>query len=291
MTGFGDARAAAGGVALVAEIKSLNNRFFKPVIRLPDTLSFLEPEIETLLRRKLGRGSVFLSIKIDADEEARDRPAATIDVEAVQNYAKQLAAAGLAADTAALLSLPGVVTVAEPEELVPQSDDLKGPAIEAVKQAMDSLIAARKREGQALEADLRQHLDAMGGHLTQIGARSGHVVTLYHERVRARVNELLQEANLEVAREDLLREVAVFAERSDISEEVQRLGHHVQQFRDAIADDGGEHVGRKLDFIAQEMLREANTIGSKAQDADIAGRVIEIKGSIDRLKEQVQNVE
>ncbi len=117
------------------------------------------------------------------------------------------------------------------------------------------------------------------------------MIEQYHERIQTRVNELLAKANLTVERSELLREVAIFAERSDISEELQRLAHHIGQFRQALEDPAQEHVGRKLDFVAQEMLREANTIGSKANDADIAGRVIEIKGLIDRLKEQVQNVE
>jgi uncharacterized protein (TIGR00255 family) len=138
-------------------------------------------------------------------------------------------------------------------------------------------------------ADLLKHSRLIASHLAQIEKRAPTVIDDYHRKLTQRVNLLMSKAELQVSQADLLKEVAVFAERADISEEIQRLTSHLESFEHSCRT--GEHAGRKLDFIAQEMLREANTIASKANDADIARHIVEIKGDIDRLKEQVQNVE
>ena len=147
----------------------------------------------------------------------------------------------------------------------------------------------RSREGEHLFADLMKHLKAIASNLSEIARRAPFVIDEYHKRLAQRVNVLIGKAELQVNESDLLKEVAVFAERADISEEIQRLTSHLESFEQSCRS--GEHAGRKLDFITQEMLREANTIASKANDAQIARHIVEIKGAIDRLKEQVQNVE
>jgi uncharacterized protein (TIGR00255 family) len=147
----------------------------------------------------------------------------------------------------------------------------------------------RSREGESLFTDLMKHVTGIAAELAEIQKRAPFVIDDYHKRLAQRVNQLMSKAELHVDKTDLLKEVAVFAERADISEEIQRLTHHLEAFEQACR--GGEHAGRKLDFISQEMLREANTIASKGNDALIAKSIVEIKGAIDRLKEQVQNVE
>jgi len=144
-------------------------------------------------------------------------------------------------------------------------------------------------EGRALRDDLIAHCHQIEEHRAAIQERAPVVIQEYHERLCARVQELVAKAKLELEKESLAREVAIFADRSDISEEVVRLRSHLEQF--GLLCDSDEHAGRRLDFMAQEMLREVNTIGSKSNDAAIAGRVIAVKALIDRLKEQVQNVE
>jgi uncharacterized protein (TIGR00255 family) len=289
MTGFGDASLQQEGTHYSVEIRSLNNRYFKAVIKLPDLVGGLEPEIEVSLRNRLVRGSITAVIKMRCDSADAAQP---LNLAALDNYVRQLKRAGLIsddrpADLGALLALPGVCQEAtdDPVEL-----ERHGPILRSlVEKAIDKLIVMRTREGQALFADLDKHVAFIERVLKVIEARAPHVVSEYHRRLTARVNELIGKAELKINEADLLKEVAVFAERSDIAEEIQRLRHHCTQFRDACLRS--EHAGRKLDFIAQEMLREANTIGSKANDADIAGQIVEIKGAIDRLKEQVQNVE
>ncbi len=289
MTGFGDAAIAEAETHYAVEVRSLNNRFFKPVIKLPDIVAGLEPEIETMLRERLVRGSITCILKMRVEGASA---AYLINKPALQSYIDQLkevkgldGAARI--DLASLLSLPGVCQ--EPDE---EGDHLEkhGPVIrKLIHAAVDKLLVMRKREGQALFTDLLKHADVIATSLSEIEKRAPFVIDEYHKRLSNRVNELVSKAQMQVSQIDLLKEVAVFAERSDISEEIQRLRHHLTSFEQACRTN--EHAGRKLDFITQEMLREANTIGSKANDAHIAGHVVDIKGSIDRMKEQVQNVE
>jgi uncharacterized protein (TIGR00255 family) len=190
-------------------------------------------------------------------------------------------------DVGSLLTLPGVCQ--EPRD---DTDEMErhGPIVrELTVKAILKLNAMRKREGEALFNDLMKHAKVISSNLSEIAKRAPSVVEEYHKRLAQRVNQLVQKAELKVDERDLIKEVAVFAERADISEEIQRLTSHLEAFETACRT--GEHPGRKLDFITQEMLREANTIASKANDADIGRRVVDIKGAIDRLKEQVQNVE
>ena len=149
----------------------------------------------------------------------------------------------------------------------------------------------RDVEGQALADDLKKQRASIVEHLDTVAQRAPQVVEEYHQRLQNRVNDLLARAELNVAESDLLREVAIFAERSDIAEEVSRLNGHLEQFDQMLANADGEPAGRSLDFLAQELLREANTIASKSNDATISRAAVQIKGAIDRIKEQVQNVE
>lgn len=289
MTGFGDAATERDGTHYAVEVRSLNNRYFKSVIKLPDNVAGLEPEIETLLRERLGRGSITYTLKMRVDSA---EAAYHVNTAALESYLRQLEARSngngrYTIDLATLLTLPGVCQ--EPRD---DTDEIRrhGDVIRGLtRTAIGKLLEMRQREGAALFDDLLRHLSGMSAHLDRIEERAPLVADDYHRRLQARVRELLHKAELEVEQVDLVREVAVFAERSDISEEVQRLRHHLRQFEQCCRAE--DHAGRKLDFITQEMLREANTIASKSNDAVIAGHVVEVKGAIDRLKEQVQNVE
>jgi uncharacterized protein (TIGR00255 family) len=289
MTGFGDATRESGGTHYSIELRSLNNRFFKSTIKLPDNVSGLEPELESMLRESLGRGSITFILKMRSDSA---EAAYHINTLALKAYLEQLQQVkGLdrmvQIDLAALVQLPGVCQ--EPRD---ETDEIArhGPMVrELAKLAIEKLDAMRHREGEALFVDLMKHVKVISSSLKEIEARAPFVIDDYHKRLSQRVNQLMAKAELQLNQNDLIREVAVFAERADVSEEIQRLTTHLVSFEESCRT--GEHAGRKLDFIAQEMLREANTIASKANDAQIARHIVEIKGSIDRLKEQVQNVE
>jgi uncharacterized protein (TIGR00255 family) len=290
MTGFGDATAERDGTHYSVEIRSLNNRFFKAAIKLPDNVSGLEPELEAMLREQLGRGSITFILKMRSETA---EAAYLINTQAINAYIEQLqkikGADGhkLSIDLGALLALPGVCQ--EPRD---ETDEIErhGPMVrEMAVKAILKLNAMRAREGEALFKDLMKHAAVISTALSEIATRAPFVIEDYHKRLSQRVNMLISKAELQVNQADLLKEVAVFAERADISEEIQRLTSHLDAFEQACRT--GEHAGRKLDFITQEMLREANTIASKANDAQIARHIVDIKGAIDRLKEQVQNVE
>jgi len=289
MTGFGDATTERDGTHYAVEIRSLNNRFFKVIIKLPDNVSGLEPELESMLREALGRGSITYILKVRSDSA---EAAYHINTQALKAYLAQLQAVkGLdhlvQIDLASLLQLPGVCQ--EPRD---ETDEIArhGPVIrDLTSTAIGKLHAMRRREGEALFADLMKHVNLISSNLREIQARAPFVIDDYHRRLSQRVNQLTAKAELQVSQAELIKEVAVFAERADISEEIHRLTTHLDAFEQSCRQ--GEHAGRKLDFIAQEMLREANTIASKANDAQIARHIVEIKGEIDRLKEQVQNVE
>lgn len=295
MTGFGDGTVERDGTHYSVELRSLNNRFFKAVIKLPDMVSGLEPELESMLRQKLGRGSITYILKMRTDSA---EAAYHINTGALQSYIEQLKRVrGLSAeggsgeltriDIGSLLALPGVCQEPrdETDEIARHGDTVRT----LTAQAIERLWAMRQREGQALFEDLMRHSKLIASELSHIAARAPSVIADYHRKLSQRVNQLLGKGELQVNQAELLKEVALFAERADISEEIQRLTHHLHAFEEACRS--GEHAGRKLDFITQEMLREANTIASKANDAAIAVHIVEIKGAIDRLKEQVQNVE
>jgi uncharacterized protein (TIGR00255 family) len=289
MTGFGDASAERDGTHYAVEIRSLNNRFYKSVIKLPENVSGLEPEIETTLREGLGRGSITYILKMRSDSA---EAAYHINTQALTAYLAQLQQIqGLdklvRIDLASLVQLPGVCQ--DPRD---ESDEIAKHG-ETIRQltasAIGKLTTMRTREGQALMTDLLKHTGQISAHLKEIEKRAPSVIEEYHKRLSQRVNMLVSRAELQVNQADLLKEIAVFAERADISEEIARLKSHLEAFEHACRT--GEHAGRKLDFITQEMLREANTIASKGNDASIATHIVDIKGEIDRLKEQVQNVE
>lgn len=289
MTGFGDAAQQHQGTHYAVELRSLNNRYFKAIIKLPESLMGLEPEIEVSLRDQLGRGSITFVLKTKSDAADASGQINIAQLEAYAAPLRKLVASHpqFTMDAAALLALPGVI-----QSATDNADQLErhAPIVrQLTKEAVQKLLDMRTREGVALMADLDKHLTIIEGALDQVEVRAPGVVADYQKRLTTRVNELIGLSGAAIAHTDLGKEIAVFAERSDISEEIQRLRHHCKQFRQTC--DKSDHAGRKLDFIAQEMLREANTIASKGGDAVIAGHIVDVKGAIDRVKEQVQNVE
>lgn len=291
MTGFGQARKSQEGKSYSIEIRSLNNRYFKASIKLPEPLARYENEIDKLLRSRLGRGSVTFGLRI---REEMPTLSYEINTGALADCVRRLREAvnddHAHIDLARLLDVPGIFQPPEIDEGVLQQQ------FEVIRvlsdQAIDMLIEMRQAEGKALLHDLQNQCADVERHLAAVQALSPTVVEEYHQRLRQRVAQLLsgvEGSNIDLDQDSLRREVALFAERCDINEEISRLRSHLKQF--ALLCESSEEAGRKLDFLTQEMLREANTIGSKANDAEIARHVVHIKAAIDRIKEQVQNVE
>ena len=282
---------SAGGVEYFVECRSVNSKYFKASVRLPEELQPLEPEIDLAARHALERGTVTVRVTVsDRSTEA----ALEINHKALDRYAEQLGRSRsvsdgrVAVDAGALLGLPGVLQPPGGED--ERLERARAAVLPLIERACAGVTAMRSREGELLDADLRAQLAQVGDLVERIAERAPVAVRSYEQRLRQRIDALIAEAGGEVGEADLVREIAVHAERTDIAEEIARLSGHVAHFRERLDASEGEPVGRTLDFLAQEMLREANTIASKSQDADISRHVVGVKGAIDRIKEQVQNV-
>lgn len=290
MTGYGAAEHVEDGVSYALEIRSVNNRYLKLLIKLPETLQFAESAVEKLLKGCVARGTVACTIRVRSEGVAG---AGTINVAAMQHYLDLMAQTQPPAEVRATVDLGVIATlpgVCQPPQADEQTQQHQLEIIESLtSRVMDAVIDMRRSEGEALRNDMLGRCEAIREHLSVIAGRAPNVVDEYHDRLRSRVETLMQGGGFELEAEGLMREVAIFAERCDISEELTRLSAHLDQFAELCERD--EPVGRTLDFLTQELLREANTVASKSNDAAIARSVVEIKGLIDRLKEQVQNVE
>ena len=290
MTGYGSADGQLDGVCYTIEIKAVNNRYLKTIVKLPENSTFLEEDIDKLLRQNLSRGTINYVMRLkevsasalfEIDEASlRSILAKLRDVSTSIGFTGQI-------DLAGLLELPGIVRPLLPDE--DQQCRIKELILKISQEAVDKLRTMRTAEGRFLEEDLKKHCQAMTEELDKIRRLSVSVVKDYANRLRRRVDELLAEAKLKLDEETLAREVAILADRSDIAEEIARLDAHLQQFDQICKTDG--QAGRRLDFLSQEMLREINTVASKSSDAEIARSVVDIKCLIERLKEQIQNVE
>ncbi|MDQ7840130.1 MAG: YicC/YloC family endoribonuclease [bacterium] len=289
MTGFGTATADVAGGRFTVEIRSVNHRFSEAQVRLPRDLGALEERVRALVTEQIRRGRV--EVMISRDEGTRRPRAFRADVDLAASYTKALR------DLAASVGVSGEISLAQlaalPDVLRLEEDRVEveafWPALEsAVRGAVGALVGMRMAEGARLAEDILARALALERTAEAIAGRSRGVVQAYRERLSGRLAELLGDTQVDEAR--IAAEIAVFADRSDITEELTRLRSHLEQFRQVVtADDGA--VGRKLEFILQEMGRETNTVGSKANDLEITRAVIEMKGEIESLREQIQNIE
>lgn len=290
MTGFGEARGQADGLAIAVEVRTINSRHFKLSFRASEGYASLEPDVEAIARDTIRRGTVQLNLRIERQASAEDYQ---INTAVLDGYRAQLEAfmkrGGRAepVELSALLGLPGVIDEHLRADHDPRDD---WPAIKPViVKALEATTKMRADEGAALAADLKQNGEQVKRFLDEVAIRAPAVVESYQARLTQRVQQALSELSITVAPSDLLREVSLFADRSDISEEMIRLRSHLQQYDEALGL--ADSSGRKLEFIVQEMGREVNTIGSKANDAEISRHVVEMKSALERIREQIQNVE
>lgn len=292
MTGFGRAAFEVDGVPFEVEIRTVNHRHLDVRTRLPRALAENEAALKARVQGKLKRGKVDASVQISTGSTSPptlelDRGAAQQLVEAARELAETH---GLDADirVAELLALPGVARFVE-RELDPEG--LAGAVEHAFDSALEAVDAMRAKEGKSLEAEVRSRLGSVGQLVDAIEVRTGAVVLAVREKLRRRVEKLEVETGL-VDEARLHQEIVIAADRLDITEEVVRLRSHIEQFQGVLDGSGpGVAIGRQLDFLLQEMGRETNTIGSKGNDAEIAHGVVDLKTELERIREQVQNVE
>ncbi len=287
MTGFGAGRGVAGGEEIDVEVKSVNHKYCEVKVRLPRELAVLELEVTRTVKDRLARGGVEVMARRAGGGAC---PAPRVDLALAEAYARAFAELrdrlGLAG-AVTLADVAGAEGVVRLDERQVDLEAARGALAAGLARALDALVAMRRREGEALACDLEGRLavvEALASRVTEVAPR---VVEHHRARLAERIEELTRGIPLDPAR--LAQEVALFADRADVTEEITRLRSHVAQARALLS--GGDPAGRKLDFLVQEMHREANTIGSKSQNVDAAGIVVALKAEIERMREQVQNVE
>jgi len=292
MTGYGDAEADSPAGRIRAEIRTVNHRYFSANLRLSSLFERYEPQVREWLRGHFPRGHVNFSLRLEGVTGADGPAPLVLDEARARACVEQLRA------LQQKLELPGQVDVA----LVARFGDLFRPADESTAIAIEpdalrvvidaaakATIAMREDEGRRLEKDLEERLQAMERAVAVIAERAPERLIFERDRLRKAVSELAGDTSIDEER--LAREIAFLAERWDISEELVRLRSHIELFRETLAAAAEEPVGKRLGFLTQEMHRETNTIGSKANDAVIEHRVIAIKEELERLREQIENVE
>lgn len=287
MTGFGTAEGTVGQARVTVEVRTVNHRFFNSSIKLPSAFSAWEGDVREALRRHISRGHVSLSARI---ERVDDSPI-QIDETRFAAYVAQLrelgARHGLAADLdlATVLRMPGVVVTGATEEVGGTTAEL----VTVVEQAAAALTRMREEEGGRLAQSIRERLDVIEAAVGRLAARSPARLAEQKARLERSVAELA--GGVAVDPQRLAQEIAIMADRLDVAEELDRFASHFKSFRDTLDDGGGEPVGKRLAFVLQEMLREANTTGSKANDAAMLAQVVAIKEELERIREQVENLE
>lgn len=287
MTGYGSGRVSRDGWEVTAELKTVNHRFLDVSLRLPRNLAFLEQVTREKLAAGLKRGhvDVFLNVRNTeggAQEVQTDVHLARSYLRAAEKLAGETGVSGRL-DILSLMGMEGVLTLTEVEM---DEKTVAALCAEALEEAIDQVTAMRAREGKHLAEDLLSHLEAADALRAKIAERAPDVVTEYQSRLETRLAQL-GAAGTDPQR--LAQEVALMADRCAIDEELARLESHIRQMRQYL--DAEEEIGKKMDFLIQEMNREANTIGSKASDARIAHHVVDLKSEIEKMREQIQNVE
>ncbi len=295
MTGQGHASEQGELGTVSVEIRTVNNRGFKCAPRVSDSLATLESKIEALTRSLIHRGTVHLTV---GWRRVASESLPSVDVQALQAYVDQLAEVQLngelspTLDLATLMTLPGVLGSVREDR---RDDEKLWVFVEGViRSAISNLDEMRLTEGGRMGETLTADCAIVAERLARIREIAPRAVESYRSRLESKIQRVLQEHDQQVQTVDLLREVQIYADRADISEEITRLGSHLRMFDDVLAGKEAElrePMGRKLDFILQEMFRETNTIGSKAADAEVSSHVVEIKCAIERMRELVQNLE
>lgn len=290
MTGFGRCRTVLHGREISVEIKSVNHRFFEFSCRTTKGYGFLDDKLKALVNSRVSRGKIDMFVTVGA---AEDTPAEVkINHSLVSGYInamKEISETyGIENDVTvtAISRFPDVYTVSKAPE---NEEEITADVLEAANTAIDGFIAMREAEGEKMKADILGRAEVILATVDEIDERSPQTVKEYEERLLDRINRTLQDYNINIDEQRVLTEVAVFADKVAVAEETVRLRSHFAQLSKIM--ESQTPIGREIDFIIQEMNREANTIGSKVQDAEIAHKVVKIKSEIEKMREQIQNIE
>ena len=306
MTGYGRAQAQIGGRDILVEIKSVNSRYLEQNVRISRNYTYLEEDLKSLMKTKVARGKAEIAVSVTLVEGKKAD--IRVNDEIVRGYLDAMKAYnesagdeyyldpdgcfygdpdGLMTDKMSwrtIVQLPDVFRVEKPQE---DEEEIRRSVLSVAEQALDAFVEMRETEGEKLRADVLERLGIIESRVSVVEAEAPKLTEKYRERLYARLSELLGSTSIDEQR--ILTEAAIFSEKTAVDEETVRLHSHIGQMRDMLAADGS--VGRKLDFLVQEMNREVNTIGSKVQDVAITSVVVEMKSEIEKIREQIQNIE
>ena len=290
MTGFGRCEAEINGREITVEVKSVNHRYFEFSCRTPRGYGFLDDKLKSYVNSRVSRGKIDMFVTIGANDEAPSE--VTVNHQLVSGYInamKEISDTYGVENDVTVVSLsrfPDVFTVHKPAE---DEEQITNDVLSVAKTALDSFIAMRETEGEKMKTDILSRANTILSIVGEIEERSPQTVAEYEGRLLERIKQTLEDYEVEIDEQRVLTEVAVFSDKVAVAEETVRLRSHFEQLNKFLEYD--EPVGRKIDFIIQEMNREANTIGSKVQDAVLAHKVVDIKSEIEKIREQVQNIE
>ncbi len=288
MTGFGAAEGPVGGSRVSVELRSVNHRFFNPSLKLPTALAEWEGEVREMLRQRIARGHITAFARIERNEE----PAAVVDEARFRTYAEALRrlqrenGLGGEVDVATVLRMPDVVRVGREDDF---QDGAAAELLAVVGAATDALQAMRAAEGARLAAVIGERLSLIEAAVSRLSARAPERMEAQRKRLRENVERLA--GGVAVDPQRLAQEIAILADKLDVGEELDRFASHIAAFRETLGAQDAEPVGKRLGFLLQELLREANTTGSKANDATMLQDVVAIKEELERIREQVENLE
>lgn len=289
MTGFGSGRAANEQLDVTIEMKSVNSRYCDIICKVPRLFTAVEDEIRRMVKGSLARGKIEVSISYKSGTKGRTL---TVDSALVQEVRRALVREGFYGSEQEV-PLSAVTAVSNEcfsvEEMDITPDTIAMLSMKAAEEAMTNLLKMRAKEGEALRLDIEARLQTLENIVEAIDCHKTDVLTAYEERLRRRLDDMLSALGKTVDEDRILQEVAIMADKTDISEEIVRFGSHVVQLRNTLNDT--EPIGRKLDFLIQEMNREVNTMGSKGADLSITDRVVALKCELEKIREQIQNIE
>ena len=287
MTGFGRAEKVVDGYTVKASLKSVNHRYMDANIRLPKYYTFVEDKVRQAAAKYISRGKVEIFISVERPEGS-DKTVA-VDMGAAKNYInalKSLKKLGLKNDVK-ISTLTQYHDIFKIETTQDDEEFIAGIIMDTFSLAAEDFVNTRINEGKNMEADILSHLDNLADYLAKVEERYPQIVKEYRERLYKKISEVLEDKNVDESR--IVTEAAIFAEKTDIGEETVRLRSHINEFKKAI--DTKDPIGKKLDFMIQEMNRETNTMGSKANDVEITKIIVEMKSEIEKIREQIQNIE
>lgn len=289
MTGFGSGRAANEQLDVTIEMKSVNSRYCDIICKVPRLFTAVEDEIRRMVKGSLARGKIEVSISYKSGTKGRTL---TVDSALVQEVRRALVREGFYGSEqevplSAVTAISNECFSVEEVDITP--DTIAMLAMKAAEEAITNLLKMRAKEGEALRLDIEARLQTLENIVEAIDCHKTDVLTAYEERLRRRLDDMLSALGKTVDEDRILQEVAIMADKTDISEEIVRFGSHVVQLRNTLNDT--EPIGRKLDFLIQEMNREVNTMGSKGADLSITDRVVALKCELEKIREQIQNIE